>query len=183
MYVALSPSVMSVLPHDLSEFVFIDLGAGKGRVLLLASNYNFNKIIGVEFTRESHALMQDNVKQYRKSMQRCYDIETLCQDAVRFDIPSEKCVFFFFNPFKTQPLLKVARNILLSYTASPRKMYILFYNHTSANNVLDIFCSRILEGTTALEFDVSLVVTLRSGGLRERLIARPAAAPGDAAAV
>src|SRR5262245_61303392 len=34
---------------DYSGFTFVDFGAGKGRALLLASEYPFAKIIGVEF--------------------------------------------------------------------------------------------------------------------------------------
>lgn len=122
-----------------AEFAFIDFGAGKGRVLLLASSYNFKKIIGVEFTRELYEVMLDNIKKYHSNTQRCHDLQTLCQDATYFDIPKEKCVFFFFNPFKTRTLLDVATNVAQSYLASPRKMYILFYNPASENNVRDIF--------------------------------------------
>jgi predicted RNA methylase len=141
MHVALFPSVMSVLPDDLSEFVFIDFGAGKGRVALLASDYNFKRIIGVEFARELHEAMLDNIREYRNSRQRCHDLVTSCQDARHFDIPNEKCVFFFFNPFKMQILQEVASKIAQSYFAAPRKMYILFYNPTSENRVREIFAS------------------------------------------
>ena len=33
---------------DFSEFVFLDLGSGKGRTLMMASDYPFQRIIGVE---------------------------------------------------------------------------------------------------------------------------------------
>jgi len=45
---------MQAMPIDLSKFTFIDLGAGKGRALLMASDYLFQKIIGVEFMPELH---------------------------------------------------------------------------------------------------------------------------------
>ncbi len=46
--------IMQAMPIDLSKFTFIDLGAGKGRALLMASDYLFQKIIGVEFMPELH---------------------------------------------------------------------------------------------------------------------------------
>src|SRR5580704_1011434 len=40
----------STFSINYSEFTFIDFGSGKARVLLLASDYPFRKIIGVEFS-------------------------------------------------------------------------------------------------------------------------------------
>jgi cyclopropane fatty-acyl-phospholipid synthase-like methyltransferase len=37
------------LPKDSS---FVDLGSGKGRVLLIAAQFGFQRVIGVEFSRE-----------------------------------------------------------------------------------------------------------------------------------
>ena len=45
----------------LRDFTFIDLGCGKGRVLLMASDYPFKKIIGVEFMPELHRAAQKNI--------------------------------------------------------------------------------------------------------------------------
>ena len=49
-------SIFSNLPDDLSEFIFIDFGSGKGRTLLVSSDYNFKRIIGVEFSKELHPI-------------------------------------------------------------------------------------------------------------------------------
>src|ERR1700689_3523824 len=35
-------------PHPISSYTFIDIGAGKGRGLLVASEYHFRKVIGIE---------------------------------------------------------------------------------------------------------------------------------------
>src|SRR5262249_24639122 len=59
-YYATPPSVIGKiveqLPEDLSRFVFVDYGSGKGRVVLLASHYNFKEIIGIEYARELHEI-------------------------------------------------------------------------------------------------------------------------------
>ena len=38
--------MMASLPNELTSFVFIDIGSGKGRALLMASDYPFKKIFG-----------------------------------------------------------------------------------------------------------------------------------------
>ena len=51
---ALFQEMMSSLPIAFSEFTFVDLGSGKGRTLLMASEYPFRRIVGVEILPELH---------------------------------------------------------------------------------------------------------------------------------
>src|SRR5262245_38553083 len=46
--------IMNELPIDWRDLVFVDLGSGKGRALLLASRYPFKRVIGVEISRVLH---------------------------------------------------------------------------------------------------------------------------------
>ena len=43
--------MMAALPIDFHKFTFIDVGSGKGRTLLMASEYGFKQIVGVELIR------------------------------------------------------------------------------------------------------------------------------------
>ncbi|AFZ37647.1 hypothetical protein Sta7437_4170 [Stanieria cyanosphaera PCC 7437] len=119
-------TLFSYLPYNLSEYNFIDFGSGKGRALLVASDYPFRKIIGVEFAHELHQVALSNLEQYNNPKQKCFDIESICVDAVNFPIPQGKCLFFFFAPFGSDIFSKVIENIQKSYTDSPRNMLILY---------------------------------------------------------
>ncbi|RMF03139.1 MAG: hypothetical protein D6773_07740, partial [Alphaproteobacteria bacterium] len=56
---------MSVLPEEsLPDMTFVDCGAGRGRVLLMASHYPFEKIRGAEIAAELHDDCLMNVAQY-----------------------------------------------------------------------------------------------------------------------
>jgi hypothetical protein len=59
---------------NFENFTFVDFGSGKGRVLLMASDFPFQKIIGVEFSPELHAVAQRNIESYKSSAQKCRDI-------------------------------------------------------------------------------------------------------------
>lgn len=69
-------SIMRNLPTDVSEYVFVDFGSGKGRTLLLAAEFNFKRIIGVEFARELHDTAVKNVKNYSSASQKCFDLRS-----------------------------------------------------------------------------------------------------------
>lgn len=43
-------AILESMSIPFEEFVFIDFGSGKGRALLMASEYPFKKIIGIEFS-------------------------------------------------------------------------------------------------------------------------------------
>src|SRR6478752_3089102 len=62
--------IMQALPIDVSQFTFVDLGCGKGRVLLMASDYPFKRIIGVEFMPELHRAAQKNIVGYSNDRQQ-----------------------------------------------------------------------------------------------------------------
>lgn len=126
------PNMLVNLPNDLSEFAFVDFGSGKGRTLLLASQYNFKKIIGVEYAEELHQIANKNIAAYRSENQQCFDIKSVCTDAVQFPIPQEKCLFYFYYPFNEQVMSNVLDSIRESYNEHPRKMY--FINRLDKQN-------------------------------------------------
>ena len=73
----------------------IDLGSGKGRVLLMASNYPFHRIVGVELLPELHRIAMKNVKAYKSSLPRCFALECVVGDALDFVFPVEPTVALF----------------------------------------------------------------------------------------
>lgn len=127
--------MFSMLPGDLSDFTFIDFGSGKGRTLLYASNYTFRSIVGVEFAKELHDVAVRNVSTYRSRHQRCKAITPVCGDAAQFVLPEEKCVLYFFHPFREEVMRRVLANIEESYRRCPRKLFILYY-HPQLNDLL-----------------------------------------------
>src|SRR5260370_35484421 len=59
------------------DYTFIDIGSGKGLVLLLASTYPFRRIVGVEFSPQLHQIAEENIRNYQNPKQRCRNIEPI----------------------------------------------------------------------------------------------------------
>jgi hypothetical protein len=112
------------------DFEFIDFGSGKGRVLLLASNYPFRKIIGVEFSSELHSIALDNIRTYRANTQKCRDITSICMDFTRFQLPTEPLVLFFYNPASNDVMATMASNISRSLKEKVRPIFIIYVTPT-----------------------------------------------------
>jgi SAM-dependent methyltransferase len=122
----------------LRDFTFVDLGSGKGRTLLMASDYPFRRIIGVELLPSLHQIAQENVRQYKSASQKCFALESICADATDFPLPEEPLVIFLFNPFPESGMRQVVANLERSLRAHPRPVFVLYHNplleHTLAES-------------------------------------------------
>src|SRR5438045_5385838 len=99
---------------DFPEFVFLDLGSGKGRTLMMASDYPFQRIIGVELLPALNQVARENIALYKGESQKCLAIESICADATTFPLPAAPLVLYLFNPFPGELSL---RRVLTYITA------------------------------------------------------------------
>jgi hypothetical protein len=113
---------------DVREFTFIDLGSGKGRTLLLASDYPFRRILGVELLAALHQIAQENLQRYSSESQKCFALESICADATAFAFPAEPTVLYLFNPFPESGLKRMLTNLEQSLRQNPRPVYVLYHN-------------------------------------------------------
>lgn len=140
-YQATNPAVFRDLVAGLSidyrDFVFVDFGSGKGRALILASEFPFRKIVGVEFSAELNEIARRNLESFRSGRPHCPEFELVCVDAVQYDIPDEPAVLYFYNPFDERVLRRVLARIRRSLEARWRPAFILTTGETSSAAIED----------------------------------------------
>jgi SAM-dependent methyltransferase len=110
------------------DFDFVDVGSGKGRTLLMASDYPFRRIVGVELLPALHQAAQENLGKYQSESQKCFTLESVCADATEFPFPAEPLVLYLFNPLPEAGLRKMIANLEESLRANPRAVYVLYHN-------------------------------------------------------
>jgi SAM-dependent methyltransferase len=125
---ALFYEMLSGLSIDYRQFTFIDLGSGKGRVLLMASDYPFREILGIELLPEFDRIARQNLYKYKSDAQKCFHVRSLCGDAREFVFSPEPTVLYLFNPVSESGLLRVISNLELSLRQYPRPVYVLYHN-------------------------------------------------------
>jgi hypothetical protein len=113
---------------NLHDFTFVDLGSGKGRTLLMASDYPFRRIIGVELLPSLHQIALENVRQYKSGSQKCFALESNCADATAFPLPTDPLVIFLFNPFPESGMRQMVANLERSLREHPRPVFVLYHN-------------------------------------------------------
>ncbi|PYX42023.1 MAG: SAM-dependent methyltransferase [Acidobacteria bacterium] len=125
---ALFHEMVAGLRIDFEEFIFVDVGSGKGRTLLMASDYPFRKIIGVELLPELARIAQENIRLYSSPKQRSFDLVSMCGDACEFQFPPEAAVVYLFNPLPKPGLERLIGNLEQSLKEHPRKVFVLYHN-------------------------------------------------------
>lgn len=93
----------------IDEFTFIDAGAGMGRALLLASEFPFRSVIGVELNPTLARIARRNVAHWKAQGRACTRVRVVCGDAVEFKMPEGPCVIFMFNPFGAPVLRRLLK--------------------------------------------------------------------------
>jgi hypothetical protein len=116
------------LEIDHRQFAFIDLGAGKGRVVLLASNFPFRQVIGVEFAEDLAAVANRNISLYSPDIRRCEDVRCIAGDASEFVFPPGPLVIFMWHPFVGAVFDRMLANLEQSLRQEPRQVFILYLN-------------------------------------------------------
>lgn len=133
---ALFREMLNALDIDFSQFTFIDLGSGKGRTLLMASEYPFRRVVGVELLPELNQLAQQNIREFKSDARKCATIESLCEDARDFTFPLEPLLLYLFNPLLESGLVQFVLNMEQSLREFPRSIIVIYHNPLLAN-VLD----------------------------------------------
>ncbi len=107
-------------------FTFVDVGCGKGKVLLSALALSFKRIVGVEFSPVLCRIADNNLANARFVRRRCVAVQVNCSDAVDYPIPDEPTIFFFHNPFTYEVMEIVLDNIIGAQLRTPRPRYLIF---------------------------------------------------------
>jgi SAM-dependent methyltransferase len=120
--------MMGALPLDLERFTFVDIGSGKGRTLLMASEFPFRKIVGVELMEELHRAAEENIRAYRATTRADTRMEAVLADARGFDFPQESLVVYLFNPLPEVGLRELMARLKHSVEEWPRPVWIVYHN-------------------------------------------------------
>ncbi|MGH7696219.1 MAG: class I SAM-dependent methyltransferase [Gemmatimonadaceae bacterium] len=107
---------------------FVDFGCGRGRVLLLAADAGFERVVGIEFAAELAADARRNVERWTQTSARTCHLNVIEGDVLDYAVSKHDAVFFLFNPFDDVVLDGVLDRIEFSLDMNPREAWIIYHN-------------------------------------------------------
>jgi predicted RNA methylase len=115
------------------DCVFIDFGCGKGRVMLLAAEFPFRRILGVEFSPELYEIARRNIAACASQFRGCRNVDAILADAGRFVPPDDPLVCYFYNPFGETVMRNVVENLEQSRRKVSRPIWIVYVDPMHRN--------------------------------------------------
>ena len=132
--VAAFRSLVAHLPDAaIRSSAFVDAGAGMGRAVMLASEYPFAQIVGIEISPALFQIARENLAKAHDLATRCRDVRLVRADARHYRFPSGNLVVFLYNPFDGEALDDVLDR--LSERAGAGDEWLLYYTPVHAGRV------------------------------------------------
>ncbi len=119
-------------PHPIGDYTFIDLGCGKGRAVLLASEHAFREVIGVELNPSLAAIARANADRWIAAGRPNCVIRIERGDATAIAWPSGPCAVFLFNPFGPALMQRLADRLTAEFRDRPSDLEIIYYKPEQA---------------------------------------------------
>jgi SAM-dependent methyltransferase len=109
------------------DAVFVDLGCGKGRALIVAAQYGVRRLKGIELVPEFIRSCETNLQ---KVLSRGGNLEwqILNIDIRDYAVSPEDDVFYLYDPCAWSVVLACLSNILASWREHPRRFAIYHLN-------------------------------------------------------
>jgi len=136
-YVGSQPSIirraLAAIP-GITGATFFDLGCGKGRALVVATEYPFSQIIGLELAPRLARSSQRNMAKVAEAHPERTRASVRCADATRPELPpSGLVVLYLYNPFRADLMGVLLEHVAARLGRSPDlKVFVVYYNPTHA---------------------------------------------------
>ena len=113
--------------HPVERTVFVDVGAGKGRAMLLAAGMPFRRIVGVELHPMLAAKMRENVELWQET-HATPPMRVEEADAMGLRMPSGPCCLFLFNPFDLVLMDRFLERLTKQFASRPGELDLIYVN-------------------------------------------------------
>lgn len=116
--------------QPIERTVFLDVGAGKGRAIMLASQYPFLRIEGIELNGELAQVAEANLRLWKDdpAAEALAPVVLHQADATRHPLPAEATLAYLFHPFEEGLLRRFLRHVQRSVKTNPRPFDLVYVN-------------------------------------------------------
>ena len=142
--------------NRLAEITFVDLGCGKGRAVLLASELGFREAVGVELNPALAVTAQANADLWIAAGKARCPIRIERGDAAEFVWPAGPCVAFLFNPFSAALMRRLVDRMAAEFRDRPSDLEVLYYKAEHADAFSNSFAMIWSEATAISREDLAV---------------------------
>lgn len=119
---------MALVGFDPAQYAFIDVGSGKGRVVLCAAAVPFARAIGVEYSVKLDAIARDNAAIFAAKGGAKIAPEFWCGDAGSYSPPDGPLFVYLYNPFGAEIMANFIGQMEQAMDAEKRRIIVAYVN-------------------------------------------------------
>ncbi len=141
-YYAVAPSILHGLieiwlrtkpRYEIDQYTFLDVGAGKGRGMLIAAMHPFQEVVGIELNPGLAEVAQKNARIVAESADGGVEgplapVRLVEADALEAPLPSNPTLAFLFHPFEAPVMRRFVARIEGHYAERPGAFDLLYVN-------------------------------------------------------
>ncbi len=116
-----------------ASWSFVDIGCGKGKLLLLAAECGFSEVIGIEHSASLARTAKLNIDAYMRHRPNSPPIRALEGDGAELELPAGKIFLYLYNPFGEATLGRLVDRLRMSLRARPQPLVIAYSNPVHAS--------------------------------------------------
>ncbi|MBS2016236.1 MAG: class I SAM-dependent methyltransferase [Deltaproteobacteria bacterium] len=119
-------AILADLDLRFEETSFVDLGAGKGRALLMAAALPFRAVTGVELAPSLASVARDNLARYT-GPRASTNLSVVTGDATTYPLPSGDVVVFMYHPFDETIMARVEQKVSEAARDGSRRVLVVYF--------------------------------------------------------
>lgn len=108
------------------NFLFVDVGAGKGRAMALAALAGFKRIKGIELFDSLCAIARGNLEKLQVSTPE-FQFEVQCADALKYPIDTSDQIFYLYDPFDEKTTQAFFKRVADSSICTQFKVFVIYH--------------------------------------------------------
>jgi SAM-dependent methyltransferase len=114
---------------DVSEYTFIDFGCGKGRATLVATEFPFQQIVGVELSSTLAEVGRRNAEIFAKRFPDRPKIRIYTENVLNYELPKGKLVVYMYHSFARPVLAEILKRLAASVAKGHNThLFVIYYN-------------------------------------------------------
>ncbi len=129
------------------DTLLVDLGSGKGRILMVGAEVGFRRAIGVEFAAELCESARKNFQAFQESTGNTADLTIFEGDVLSYPIENCDTLFTLFNPFDDVITERFFERLARSAAEHPRRILICLYNTPTVDLIRRVTSFEVIEQT------------------------------------
>jgi SAM-dependent methyltransferase len=132
--VAQANALLDASPLASANTTFVDVGAGMGRVLLLAARRPFRAVAGIDISPALVEIARENLVTVRDPLRVVRDVRITCSDAAAYAFPRGDLVVYMYNPFRAPVMETMLANLR---DGTPKRDIVLLYHTAVERDTVD----------------------------------------------